>query len=72
MGMMQRLRRLDERVGFLGRAGLSRRDYLAKLANSRIATAGPVPAEVYAELVDLHDKVARLERVVDQLQRQQT
>ena len=72
MGLMQRLRRLDERAGLVGRAGLSRRDYFAKLANSRIATAGPVSAEVYAELVDLHDKVARLERAVHQPQSEQT
>jgi hypothetical protein len=69
MGLMQRLRRLDQKAGLIppdGRAQ-SRRDYLDWLARRRLQAH--VPPEVYAELVELHDRVARLEAEVASLRR---
>ena len=65
---MQRLRSLDQRVGGVRRDNEPRRDYLARLHNGRVAVY--VPREVYGELVELHDKVAKLEATVAQLQKQ--
>lgn len=68
MGLMQRLQRLDQRAGVAPVAGQSRRDFLEWLARRRLQAY--VPVEVYAELVELHDKVARLEATVEALQKQ--
>jgi hypothetical protein len=62
MGIVDRLYRLDRRAGLGGkrrRQDEERRDYLARLATRTVVAY--VPIEVYEELVDLHDRVARLE-----------
>lgn len=66
MGIMQSLRRVDQRVTGTRRDDESQRDYLARLGDKRVEIY--VPREVYAELVDLHDKVAALEATVARLQ----
>jgi hypothetical protein len=66
MGIMQSLRRVDQRVARTRRDDESQRDYLARLGERRVEVY--VPREVYAELVDLHDKVAALEASVARLQ----
>jgi hypothetical protein len=66
MGIMQSLRRVDQRVARTRRDDESQRDYLARLGDRRVEIY--VPREVYAELVDLHDKVAALEATVARLQ----
>ena len=70
MGVMQRLRRFDDRVGQrfggLRKSTESRRDYLDRLG--RTSFTGYVPREVYAELIELHDRVARLEATVARLE----
>jgi hypothetical protein len=66
MGIMQSLRRVDQRVARTRRDDESQRDYLARLGERRVEIY--VPREVYAELVDLHDKVAALEASVARLQ----
>lgn len=66
MGIMQSLRRVDQRVARTRRDHESQRDYLARLGDRRVEIY--VPREVYAELVDLHDKVAALEATVARLQ----
>jgi hypothetical protein len=58
MGIMARLRRLDERVGAL-REGESRRDYIARRASGPwLRYENP---HVYREVVELHDRVTALE-----------
>ena len=57
------LRRLDERAGALPPAGADRRAHLAWLGGARWRS-GYVPQEVYRELVELHDRVERLEAEV--------
>lgn len=69
MGIMQSLRRADQRVARTRRDDESQRDYLARLGDRRVEIY--VPREVYAELVDLHDKVAALEATVARLQAEQ-
>lgn len=66
MGIMQSLRRFDQRVARTRRDDESRRDYLVRLGDRRVEIY--VPREVYAELVDLHDKVAAMETTVAHLQ----
>lgn len=68
MGIMQSLRQVDQRViRARGRRGdESQRDYLARLSAHGIEAF--VQREVYAELVELHDKVATLEATVARLQ----
>lgn len=66
MGIMQSLRRVDQRVTGTRRDDESQRDYLARLGDKR--TVVYVPREVYAELVQLHDKMATLEATVARLQ----
>lgn len=66
MGIMQSLRRVDQRVARTRRDDESQRDYLARLGDRRVEFY--VPREVYAELVQLHDKVATLEATVARLQ----
>lgn len=60
MGMMNRLRRLDDRVVRSGpREGESRRDYLARLgSHGLLMYENPY---VYREVVELHDRVQALE-----------
>ncbi len=62
LGLVQLLQRLDQRAGVAPPPGQSRRDFLDWLAQRRLQAY--VPREVYAELVELHDKVARLEAQV--------
>ena len=66
MGIMQSLRRVDQRVTGTRRDEESQRDYLARLGDKR--TVVYVPREVYDELVQLHDKMAALEATVGRLQ----
>lgn len=66
MGIMQSLRHVDQRVTRTRRGDESQRDYLARLGANRIEAF--VPREVYAELVQLHDRVATLEATVARLQ----
>jgi hypothetical protein len=70
MGIADRLDRLDRRFR-LGdnrqRPGESRRDYLARLASRTVVAY--VPLEVYEELVELHDRVERLEAALGQAAR---
>jgi hypothetical protein len=66
MGIMQSLRRVDQRVARTRRDDESQRDYLARLGDRRVEIY--VPREVYAELVQLHDKMATLEATVARLQ----
>jgi hypothetical protein len=69
VGILNRLSRLDDKLGMQGigpRAGESRRDFLERLARSRMMAY--VPRSVYVELVELHDRVAALEATVAQLE----
>jgi len=65
MGILRRLKRLDERVGLLPPEGADRIGRLQWLSTSRLT--GAVPHDVYRELVELHDRVARLEAAVQRL-----
>lgn len=56
-------------IGSRPKRGESRRDYLARAA--RLRFTGSVPSSVYQELVDLHDRMAALERAVSELRAQQ-
>jgi hypothetical protein len=70
MGIMRRLNSLDARLGIARagpREGQSRRDYLEGL--SRRSLLGYENPHVYRELVELHDRVAVLEKRLDVLER---
>ena len=57
MGIFERLRALDRRMGIGRRDGESRRDFFERCARR----SAYVPSELYWELVELHDRVAALE-----------
>jgi hypothetical protein len=68
MGLMDRVRRLDERAAarFGPRNGESRRDYIERRGrNPLMRYENP---HVYREIVELHDRVAELEAQVAALQ----
>lgn len=67
MGILDRLKNLDAAVGAGPRAGEYRHEYLARMARSRWRT-GYVPRALYAEVTDLHDRVAALEARVAALE----
>lgn len=57
MPIRDRIAKLDRRAGWAPRQDETRRDFLLRFGKRR----GYVPAEVYLELVELHDRVERLE-----------
>lgn len=66
MGIRRRLQRLDELAGAAPPQGTDRRGRLHWLATSRLTAY--VPRDVYCELVELHDRVARLEAALQRLE----
>ena len=66
MGVLDRLDRLDLKMGFQRmrpRPGEIRRDFFDRVGNARFQAY--VPRSVYLELVELHDRVAALEARLD-------